>query len=270
MQKDLHKKQINKSTCPICHCGPLIWEECKAQSFFHKTTQNGQSVSVWGHHGTHDHAHPPLGGTLTQEECNTVHEQVKRNPTASAHALKTGNLTEGSIPLSEISAVMANMDKARRELGLDGARKSTQMTGGLVMVKEFIGLKEELGEKYIIDSQLHDSLGVFVLHSPFMEKVLKASVDDWYSSEDGLDGWHGFVTDGNHSFFQDGAFLVTSCVFNQAMKKWVPIQYTILFGQDTNHYCSHFKHIFSAVMEKVKADGIMWLKEYGLNVSSFI
>ncbi|KAJ2911686.1 hypothetical protein MD484_g8729, partial [Candolleomyces efflorescens] len=251
-QTDSREKQIEKKGCPECHSSPLIWEECDAQSFFHTTTINGQSISVWGHHKTHEHVRPPLGGALTKAERNAVREQVRRNPTASAHALKTGNLAEGSVPLPEISAVMSNTNKA-----------------SLAVAKEFIGLKDELGEKYVIDSQLHDSLGVFVLRSPFMEKMLQASVDDWSSTEGGLDGRHGFVTDGNHSFFRDGAILVTSCVFSRVMKKWVPVQYTVLLGQDTEHYRAHFKHIFSAVMEKVKADGREWLKEYGLNTLDY-
>ena len=97
-----------------------------------------------------------------------------------------------------------------------------------------------------------------------MEQNLQEAVADWIeNSTDGPDaGRHGFVTDGNHSFFRDGT-LLTTCSFSSVMKAWVPVLYTWVARLDTEHHRPHFRFLNSQI---VKAAGAKFENKFLLNV----
>ncbi|KAF8173661.1 hypothetical protein BJ912DRAFT_931884 [Pholiota molesta] len=99
--------------CKICHSPMVKSPECPARTFHYDFTKNNQRYKGWDHKGHHNHPKLP-GGYLSVAEEDAFDAQVARNPTASAHALRTGNTVPGSVPLPDISATLANPQAARR------------------------------------------------------------------------------------------------------------------------------------------------------------
>ncbi|KAJ7337396.1 hypothetical protein DFH08DRAFT_812749 [Mycena albidolilacea] len=61
-------------------------------------------------------------------------------------------------------------------------------------------------------------------HMPFMDSLIKEAVEAWIAdfAEGPEAGHHGFVTDGDMSFFRHGPLLATS-VFSGGFTKWAPV-----------------------------------------------
>lgn len=238
--------------CHACGTHSLRHDPCNARTYHFTVEREEQMWSIWEHTGQHDTHDRPPGGGLSRAQEEAVDEQVLRRTQAGAHQLRTGDLAPGSVPLPQISATLANPRTARYELGKSQARLGLQaspMKGALSMLHSFGELSKKFETPFIVDSCLHGPIYI-TMQTPFMAQMLDEAVDSWIEdAEDGPEaGRHGFVTDGDHSYFRQGPLLAT-CAFNKVLNAWVPVLYTWIDGLDTEHHRPHFHRIFAAVVE---------------------
>ncbi|KDR83051.1 hypothetical protein GALMADRAFT_152034 [Galerina marginata CBS 339.88] len=233
--------------CSIKTCrSQLTAVTCNVKTYHFRTARDGVAYSVWEHNGNHLHARPP-GGTLSLSEQVAVDDQVIRRAGASAHTLRTGDIIPGSVPLAEISSTLANPRAARYQVAQSQARlgitSSVSAKGGSSVLSALAGLREEFKTPFIINSAIHGPT-YLMFQTPFMKRLLEESIVNWNTdSGDGPDAArHGMVTDGDHTFFNDGILNVT-CIFSTVMSAWVPVLYTWILGQDIEHHRPHFQHI---------------------------
>ncbi|KAF5337886.1 hypothetical protein D9611_014780 [Ephemerocybe angulata] len=267
------EKQIHAG-CALCGSGPLVHHDCAARCHRYraKDIKTGEEYFRWEHEGYHDHPRPPTSHLSVSETAQLDAQVVRGGANATVHALRTGDLNPGSVPLPDIAPALANPSAARYFVAKSQARTGVtntmpKNTTAGATIKQILGLNGELGEPFLIFSQLHDQ-GLFIFRTAFMNSVLEATVDDWVLDKDTVGSRHGFVTDGNHSYFKDGVLLSTSA-FSETLKAWVPVLFTLVFGEDAAHHRPHFKHLNDAVMAKVQRDGLPFKKEYLLNVMDF-
>ncbi|KAF6751582.1 hypothetical protein DFP72DRAFT_850700 [Ephemerocybe angulata] len=260
--------------CSLCGSAPLIHHECDARChrYMARDIKTNEEYFRWEHEGTHNHPRPPATH-LSATEAAQLNAQVMRGGVnTTVHALRTGDLNPGSVPLPDIAPMVASPSIARyfvaKSQACTGMTNTAQKasTGGAT-IKQMIGLNKELGETFLIFSQLHGQ-GMFMFRTEFMNTVLEATVDEWVAVDMDIRSRHGFVTDGNHSFFKDGVLLST-CAFSQTLKACVPVLFTLIFGEDTAHHHPHFQHLFDGVMVKIHRDRLEFKKEYLLNVMDF-
>ncbi|KAF8965742.1 hypothetical protein BDZ97DRAFT_1918031 [Flammula alnicola] len=264
------KNQLHNG-CRLCH-SPIVQIACQARSYHYETSNNGVIYSVWEHSGIHSHERPP-GGQLSVAEQEAVDAQVTRNPTALVHALRTGDTFPGSVPLPEISGTLANPQVARYQVGQSQARLGISppaaSKGGLAVLKSLFDLQQEFKTPFIINSSIHGP-AFLTFQTPFMRTTLEKSVDSWNDQTPGnhLMARHGFVTDGDHSFFREGVLNVT-CVFNPVMLAWIPVLYTWILRQDIAHHRPHFRHIQETVVKYLQLKGLEFEPKYLLHVFDF-
>ncbi|KAF6750615.1 hypothetical protein DFP72DRAFT_851425 [Ephemerocybe angulata] len=246
------EKQIHAG-CALCGSGPLVHHDCAARCHRYraKDIKSGEEYFRWEHEGYHDHPRPPTSHLSVSETAQLDAQVVRGGANATVHALRTGDLNPGSVPLPDIAPALANPSIARYFVAKSQARTgvtnaAVKNTTAGTTIKQILGLNGELGEPFLIFSQLHDQ-GLFVFRTAFMNSVLEATVDDWVLDKDTVGSRHGFVTDGNHSYFKDGVLLSTSA-FSETLKAWVPVLFTLIFGEDAAHHRPHFKHLNDAVM----------------------
>lgn len=246
------KAQLNGS-CFFCH--HVLMDLPCSDGFIYHFDQNigGQRYHVWEHEGTHvSHPHPPDPSTMSSAQDCEVDRQVARRHDASAHALRTGDTGPGSKPLAEIAPALANARKSRYQVEQSKLRQgltSTVTKGGLSVLQSFDALVKKLDSPFFIDSRLHGPIFI-TCQTPFMEQLIGEASLAWIqdsSTGDDSSGRHGFVTDGDHSFFRSGQLLAT-CVFSQVLNSWAPVLYTFMNGADTNHHRPHFHHVNEGVV----------------------
>ncbi|KAJ7261600.1 hypothetical protein C8J57DRAFT_1634681 [Mycena rebaudengoi] len=231
---------------------PLLHDQCDARAFHYSIIRAGVSMSIWEHSGDHSsHSRPP-GGTLSKIEEQNIDLQVLRKHEANAHQLRTGDIGPGSIPLADISPLLANPRAARYQLAQSQARLgmlSGPAKGGLALMASFADLAKRLSTPFIIDSCLSGPVYI-TLQTPFMDSIIAEAVESWIKdASEGPDaGRHGFVIDGDLSFFRQGP-LLASCAFSITSNEWIPILYSWIHGHDTAHHRPHFAHIFKAVIK---------------------
>ncbi|KAJ3552568.1 hypothetical protein NM688_g4086 [Phlebia brevispora] len=246
--------------CPNRRCrseGEIEAIECEAFTLQWQEEIDGKVVDIWEHHGKHTHARPPGGATLSQREEEALDSQVSRRPDATAHQLRVGTTAPGSVPLGQIAPTLANSRKARYELQKSQERQdiipsssgSKQSDGGFIAKLAKLE-RNKLEPGFIIDSRISHPASYLSMQSPFMKLIIKESVDDWIrtSSEGPGAGRHGFVTDGDHSFFRTGTLLAT-CAFSISMNTWVPVLYTWVLHLDTDHHRAHFRNLNRSIIE---------------------
>ncbi|KAK7008269.1 hypothetical protein R3P38DRAFT_2551988, partial [Favolaschia claudopus] len=268
-QTDSRRRQVSRGcTATTCRSSePLQQQTCKARTYHFKITRNKVDYLVWEHQGNHDTHQRPPGGSLSQSELD---EQVHRRQTASVHQLRTGDAGPGSKPLADISATLANPRSARYHVSQSQARlgiaSQTSAKGGLAFFKSLSALRNKLTTTFIVDSSLNGPTYIS-FQTPFMEGLIKGAVEAWLSdfAEGPEAGRHGFVTDGDMTFFRHGP-LLASCVFNGSFTKWAPVLYTWIDQQDTNHHRAHFRCLFRSV---IKYAGNRFNRELLLNVMDF-
>ncbi|KAF8956481.1 hypothetical protein BDZ97DRAFT_1958322 [Flammula alnicola] len=246
------KNQLHNG-CRLCH-SPIVQIACQARSYHYETSNNGVIYSVWEHSGIHSHERPP-GGRLSVAEQEAVDAQVTRNPTALVHALRTGDTFPGSVPLPEISGTLANPQVARYQVGQSQARLGISppaaSKGGLAVLKSLFDLQQEFKTPFIINSSIHGP-AFLTFQTPFMRTTLEKSVDSWNDQTPGnhLMARHGFVTDGDHSFFRE-------------------VLYTWILRQDIAHHRPHFRHIQETVVKYLQLKGLEFEPKYLLHVFDF-
>lgn len=224
---------------------------CKARTYRFRVNRDGVMWSVWEHVGDHSEHDRPPGGRLSRREEDQVDEQVNRRHEASAHQLRTGDTGPGSVPLAEISATLANPRSARYQLaqsqGRLGVGPSSPVKGGLAVMRSFGDLQKKFKTAFMVDSSIHGPVYV-MMQTSWMDQIIKEAVEDWIdeSQTGSPDARHGFVTDGDHSFFRSGVLLAT-CVFSKILKSWVPVLYTWIDGLDIAHHRPHFRSLNQAV-----------------------
>ena len=88
-----------------------------------------------------------------------------------------------------------------------------------------------------------------------MVNIIQESVEDWIAQDlSGPDaGRHGFVTDGDQSFFRQGT-LLTTCAFSTTVNMWLPVLYSWIDGLDTEHHRPHFRSLNDAIIESAGPD----------------
>jgi len=231
---------------------PPLLLNCMARTYHFTVHQDHTTWLVWEHHGDHDSHERPPGGTLSKKEEDAVDVQVSRHHDATAHQLRTGDTGPGSVPFPNISPSLANPRAARYQLSQSQSRQgilASPVKGGLSLLHSFGILCNKLKTPFIVDSSIHGPIYI-TLQTPFMNRMILEAVETWIEdAQDGPDaGRHGFVTDGDHSFFRQGLLLV-SCVFSKVLNSWVPVLYSWIDGQDMPHHRPHFRHIFQAVVK---------------------
>jgi hypothetical protein len=208
---------------------------------------------IWEHTGFHDHIRPPQQGRLTETQRALIRSQVIRRMTATPHQLQTGDLLPGSIPLGLINPVLNDPRKAR--YAVEQARQNIGMTavsypkGSLGLMRAIRGLNEDIGEPFIVESQVHGP-SYLLLQSSWMVQILFEGVNDWIEDGEssGSGSRHGFVTDSDHTFFHSGLLLVT-VVFNRTQNAWCPVLMAFIDGQDVPHHWPFFRYLFRQIRE---------------------
>ncbi|KAJ6569381.1 hypothetical protein B0H19DRAFT_1066129 [Mycena capillaripes] len=245
--------------CTSCTCSleaPLIHDKCEARSFHYNVDRNGQTILVWEHFGDHStHAKPP-GGTPSKFQEDQVDVQVLRKHEAGAHELRTGDTAPGSVPFPDISPGLAKPNAARYALAQSQARVGigkALLKGGLATIRSVGDLQTRLPTPFIVSSSLNSPAHI-TMQTPFMDDIIRECVESWILDlADGpTAGRHGFVIDGDHSYFQLGTLLAT-CAYSMTTNEWTPILYSWLNHQDTAHHRPHFAHIFQAVIKHAGA-----------------
>ncbi|KAJ6465938.1 hypothetical protein C8R47DRAFT_45502 [Mycena vitilis] len=271
-QVDSRKKQV-AAGCTSTKCSstePLQHQSCKARSYHYKISRNNIDYLVWEHEGEHDAHKRPPGGSITQSEQAQLDQQLRRRQTASVHQLRTGDSGPGSVPLADISPALANPRSARYHVSQSqeriGIPSSTSAKGGLAFFQSFSALRKKIDIPFIVDSSLSGPAFIS-FQTPFMESLIKDAVEAWIVdfAEGPEAGRHGFVTDGDMSFFRHGP-LLASCVFSGGFLKWAPVLYTWIEQQDTAHHRTHFRCLFKSV---IKYAGARFHRELLLNVMDF-
>jgi hypothetical protein len=110
-------------------------------------------------------------------------------------------------------------------------------------------LNKRLSTPFIIDSSLSGPV-YMTFQTPFMDNILQEAVESWLLDLDhGPEASrHGFVVDGDHTFFRQGP-LLASCAFSVRTGEWTPILYSWINGQDKAHHRPHFAHIFQSIIK---------------------
>ncbi|KAJ7759113.1 hypothetical protein B0H16DRAFT_1313548 [Mycena metata] len=254
-QSAARKAQISKG-CTSTTCSaeaPLIHDKCDARTFHYNFDRDGETVLVWEHFGDHStHDKPPSGSALSKAQEDQVDVQVMRKQDASVHELQTGDPGPGSIPLPEISATLAATRAARYQVGQSQAWlgiNTGSTKGGLAFMGAFADLNKRLPMPFIVESSLSGPVYI-TMQTPFMDEIIREAVESWIV--DLADGptasRHGFVIDGDHSFFRQGP-LLASCAFSTTSQEWTPILYSWINGVDTAHHRPHFAHIFRSIIK---------------------
>lgn len=267
--KERRDEQAN-ADCPVCGNRGFTRLRCDVIITWYEEVRDGEVWVVWEHSGTHVHPRP-APKRLSHSEREDVRAQVQRRPKASALELRTGDTASGSVPLADISPLLAKgstaryyVEDAQTSLGISPA---PSLKGGEAsFLKSIAHLNTELGEEFVVDAGVYPQAYI-ALRTPWMKMILEKSVDEWVSGSPLVYGRRGFVTDGNHSFFKEGAVLLTTCVFSRVLWQWVPVLYTIILGEDEEHHHPHFRNLFDPVIQKAIQEAIEFAKEFLLNVS---
>ena len=249
-------EQLTVSECPNRRCrekGSLeqYGTKCEAEVHLWSEEQDGETTLFWEHTGFHYHPHPP-GGRLSLPEQETIDSQVIRRPDASVHQLRTGDAAPGSVPLGEINPILANPRSARYAVSKSqtrlGIQPATAAKGGLSILNDLATLRDKLGLDFIVESSFSGPT-YFTLQTPFMVQVIEESVEDWVlqDRQSPDSGRHGFVTDGDHTFFTLGTLLAT-CAFSTTMGQWIPVLYTWVHGLDVLHHSPHFRRLNTEIL----------------------
>lgn len=244
--------------CPNRRCKKQDLEHlsCQAYTLHWSEGDSTEILEFWEHHGIHGHPRPPGGSSLTKAEQDALDNQVSRRPDASAHQLRTGTTAPGSVPLGNVAPTLADSRKARYEVGKSQERqgiqtKSSSKQSGFGFIAAVAKLEtDKLDEGFLMNSSCSSPAYYISLQSKFMKQVLHEAVDDWIlaSSEGPGAGRHGFVTDGDHTFFRSGTLLAT-CAFNVRTNTWAPVLYTWVYHLDTAHHKVHFRNLNRCVIE---------------------
>lgn len=264
------RAQLN-GPCPACNVGRIIPSDppCPAKNYTFTYSEIDETYRVWDHIGAHNHPRLPEDGYFSVREKERVVDAVQRNPTATAHRLrKTGGDAPGSEPLTKISKALHDQSRVRYQV--DQAQKvlgygSGTVSGGFNFLQKLFELNSKLGEPFIVDSGFHD-ICFIQFQTPFMEEAIKRTVDEWLEMDPQKDAKHGFVTDGNHSFFKAGVLLTTS-IFDITTLAWIPVLYTWILNPDEKHHLPHFQRINAAIIQRLKELGIPIDPKFLLNVS---
>ncbi|KAK7047011.1 hypothetical protein R3P38DRAFT_3423671 [Favolaschia claudopus] len=248
------EKQI-RAGCTSRTCSieqPLLEDLCDARAFHYKIQHGTSTTLVWEHYGDHaSHQRPPRSG-LSKFEQDQLDLQVQRRPGATVHALRTGDIVPGSVPLADISPCLANPKAARYAVGKSQARLgivSQSVKGGLASISAIGDLQTRLPTPFIVASSLANPTHI-TLQTPFMDDIIRECVESWLlDPEQGPTATrHGFVIDGDLSFFQLGTLLAT-CAFSMTSYEWIPVLYSWINRQDTAHHRPIFAHLFKCVIK---------------------
>ncbi|KAF9476157.1 hypothetical protein BDN70DRAFT_935258 [Pholiota conissans] len=267
------KRQI-ATGCTLCHA-PIHHETCNARTYHFKIQRDGKTYAIWDHEGFHYHDRPPFSGSLSEAEKLQVDAQVLRNPTALPHALRTGDTFPGSVPLSKISPILANPRAAQYQVSQSqtrlGISRNSTSKGQFTMIKSVFDLNQDFETPFIIDSCIHGP-AFLSFQTPFMKETLENSIDSWtmeiQDEKNHLAGRHGFVTDGDHSFFREGVLNVT-CVFHPLLLAWTPVLYTWILRQDIPHHRLHFRRIQQTLVKCLIRRNLKFESHYFLHVFDF-
>lgn len=248
--------------CTVLRCGarPLLHIDCPdAYTLQWKVVEGEDTYLIWEHHGHHAHDFPP-GGALSPTQLEQLDQQVAQRPDASAHQLRTGTVSRGSVPLGKIDASLADPRKARNAVDQSRERLGMQpesRKGGFAFLKALHKLFEEtIPKPFLVASGLAQPT-FLTLQTAFMKKILSEAVDDWKdSTADGTNqglmevqiGRLGCVTDADHSYFRQGN-VVTTCAFSLKIVQWVPVLYTWALHLDSDHYQVHFRRLNHDLIE---------------------
>lgn len=269
--KDQERKAQLKSLCPNCNIGQLVLSAgpCPAKCYTFTYSEIDATYRVWDHVGIHNHPRLPEDGYFSAREKAAVIDAVRRNPTANAHGLRVnGGGAPGSEPLTKISPAFHDQSRVRhqkRRAEQQLGYSSGGVSGGFSFLQKLFNLNSSLGETFIVDSGFHDTCFV-QFQTKFMEEAIKRTVDDWLEMDPRKEAKHGFVTDGNHSFFKTGV-LLTTCIFDITTLMWIPVLYTWILNPDEAHHLPHFRRINEIIIQRLKELGLPIDPKFLLNVS---
>ncbi|KAH6897925.1 hypothetical protein BKA70DRAFT_1527968, partial [Coprinopsis sp. MPI-PUGE-AT-0042] len=219
----------------------------------------GEVYRCWQHRGFHEHPYPP-GGRLNAADDELLDETVSRNPQASAHQLRIGTSLPGSRPLAGIHPTLADPRTARYQLSKSQSRlgitNPAAVRGVAGSFEALLEIQKKLEGPFLIDSGFHGDAVFAVLQTPWMATQLRTSATCTTALRvsEAASTRHGYVTDGDHSFFSHGV-LLASCTFSDEMESWIPVLYTWILKQTTEGHRPHFRNLLGQIIQGIKQDG---------------
>ncbi|OAV85246.1 hypothetical protein PTTG_30668, partial [Puccinia triticina 1-1 BBBD Race 1] len=201
--------------------------------------------SGWGilrHKGVHPHPWPVAKkpDPLAKEE---LKEEIKKNPKAGALKLKMGKPTD---PHSAFGSVVSIHESYQNRDRLAYYRRCILAELGLAPDKLGAGV----GDKFILDMFGWASRGLWIISSSFMPKAEHFTFQTKWMSDrllardkDNKVYSGGLISDVTYRYFETG-YLLTTSMFCEDLKRWIPIQLTWIRGLSEQYYKIHFATLF--------------------------
>lgn len=260
---DTIKAQLG-AVCAIAGCRGNIIDEgpkCHAQIRISIVNSRHGALKKWKHSGVHNHRRPPPK-SLTTAQRTALAREVALRPEATVHQLRTGVPGGQNQPITGIAPKLADPEAARYEVQKakeEQGIRSNVGRGGFAMIQSLQQLQEDASGPFILYSAVHGPYTI-ACQTPQMDEWLRDAVQDWVDgAADGANtGRHGFVTDGDHSYFRQGNLLVT-VVFNRVLNAWVPVLCSWIHSLDASHHQAHFLALFRRVKIHAGAKFAPWM-----------
>ncbi|KAI9090013.1 hypothetical protein DFS34DRAFT_585361, partial [Phlyctochytrium arcticum] len=212
----------------------------------------GSKKGVFRHVGVHLHEKPPAGIPL-KTEVEEFNQRVANNPERKPlqHLVgRTLDPNDANAPISNISDSFLNRDRVaylRKKVLIELDLWKSGSGGSLI--HDLRQMEEEFGVQ-IASSSLQGANTHISIYTPFQQERVN-DVDPL-----GVDGRTilGILTDMTYSFFADG-YLISSVVYCHQVSRWVPVLYTFVEGQTTEHYEAHFLVLIKMVFDRISDQG---------------
>jgi hypothetical protein len=202
---------------------------------------DGVFKSVFRCQGEHGHKVPNVAKADADAK-NVLKAIILNNPTKTPLELAVGNSSDSA----NLNSAVANINPSFLNTSRVGYLKRTFLQeAGIVPIEGESYLLEKLQGVYGADIIQSSSIKATERHISvaikYMSSVLKRK------SNAGKD-IPGIQTDVTYSFFRNG-FLLSSCVYDFRIPRWIPILFTWIEGNTTAHYVPHFEIVLQWISE---------------------
>jgi hypothetical protein len=230
------------TTCPVCSCEPfMIHLQCSADLTWYQASID-QTFSkfdlILRHNGNHTHLPPHVNkpDPISREALRKiVYDHPKRTPL---------QLSVGPNPIRNLHAAFGNVDRVayyrREDLISAGLSFSSDGDGG---IQSIILLQTQFGPNVVASSSLHIHDSHISIQTDFMRSRLIDNTELGRTTG-------GIQTDTTYSFFRNG-YLLSSIVYCNLLKRFVPILFTWINRIDTDSHVPHFRCLIQTILKSI-------------------